>query len=299
MWSVLKRLFYFFLGALVFNFLCFAIIRHIYLSEYNHSTEKLKQFRSFLFADSHGLALKNELEAHGIFNFATASDNYADMQQKLLFLEAEGIEIDQVLITVDNYTLGRYRDKVNNHDRSVYYSSLGSHHCKNLGNFLAEKYLRYYFPVFNGKDRDLLLHFFSARLKEIFGKQSTQAITNWTKISNKQKLIETRAKWQFPDAHTSEQQTRMLKEIAHFCKEKNIRLVGIQFPVAQGYRLQTMGKNYGADKLFLSQGLPVFRFGELSLPDSVFENQDHLTPDGGKILARYIGQSLDSLQKQR
>ena len=96
---------------------------NIYLNNYKNYSSK---FNSFLLADSHGLPLKNYTEKNGVYNFSAGSDSYFDMKRKINFLLTQ-TKVDTIYITVDDHTLSPYREKTNNLDRSIYFSTINDY----------------------------------------------------------------------------------------------------------------------------------------------------------------------------
>ena len=79
-------------------------------------------YDTYILADSHGLVLENDSEIYGAYNFSAASDSYIDMLRKIKYL-ARNTNIQKVYITVDHHTLSPYRERINNTDRSTFYST--------------------------------------------------------------------------------------------------------------------------------------------------------------------------------
>lgn len=282
---------------LIVNGLGFALVYSIYLKEYQPKKERVRSFDAFLFADSHGLALGRETEKFGLFNFSSASDTYGDVFRKLKYLISMGKIPRLVVLTVDDHTLSPYRDRVNNFDRSIAYADFTSSYFSNSSRYAIEKYLRYYCPLLNPKDRDLIRLYVKSQFKKWRTHQPGPTIQNWEKTTNKKEESRLRAAWQFPSGIPSKDQKNHLLNILELCRIHRIQVIGIKFPLTLDYQEAIAGKNYKADSLILKRGYPIVNYSNVKWPDSIFENQDHLNTQGGKKLIELLQEDLaDSLK---
>ena len=83
-----RKTLHFFALYLLFNIIfLFLIAKPLLYNEYIIPNNKLNNFDTFLFADSHGYAIGREiLENNKICNFSYDSDSYIDIYAKILFL---------------------------------------------------------------------------------------------------------------------------------------------------------------------------------------------------------------------
>jgi len=251
---------------------------NIYLNNYKNYSSK---FNSFLLADSHGLPLKNYTEKNGVYNFSAGSDSYFDMKRKINFLLTQ-TKVDTIYITVDDHTLSPYREKTNNLDRSIYFSTINDY--SNVFLFLKEK------TVFNiaflqPKKRTILKKYISSFFKmNDNGNSKTITNTPWAKMSKKEQFNSSKNRFdsQFPTIDRSKLLEQTLLEIILLCKKNNIALIGLKFPLSQEYIEIMENQTYGASKIFNENGLKVLDFkSKLILEDKLFSNQDHLNDEGG------------------
>lgn len=56
---------------------------------------------------------------------------------------------------------------------------------------------------------------------------------------------------QFPNAVRSKNLVQNVQEIIQLCKENNIELVGLRFPLSDAFIEKMENKNYGADYIFI------------------------------------------------
>ncbi|HRH34082.1 MAG TPA: hypothetical protein PKY12_03445 [Catalimonadaceae bacterium] len=293
----LQRIGLFLLAIVAANGLAFLLISNIYLKEYGVEDDHLRKFDAFLFADSHGLPLGRETENFGLFNFSSASDTYGDVFRKLNYLISHVKVPKLVVLTADDHTLSPYRDRVNNYDRSIAYADFGSSYFTSFGRFEVEKHLRYYCPVLNPKDRDLIRLFAKGQFRKWTSNGTGSMDKNWAKIAAKKEESRLRADWQFPSKTPSELQKNHLINILNLCRKNGIQVIGIKFPLTQDYQKAIEGKNYKADSLILNGGgFAVDDFSAVQWPDSIFENQDHLNKLGGKKLNELLKEDLPDPQ---
>ncbi len=270
----LKNVLIFILIVLTFNGVLFVFS----IKFYHHGYYRLpdKKFKSFIFADSHGLPIRKSSEKFNVYNFSTGGDSYFDMKRKITHLIHKGYEIDTIFISVDDHTLSPYRVLKNNLDRSISYTTLNDYN--NYYTLLKKKYIGYYLPIFEPKVGSLFSKFLTSN--------SSKNKTVWHQLSDqeKSKRVEQREKSQFPTKNKSEKLEQTLKEIISICEENKIELIGVKFPITNSY-IKKMGENsYGADKMFLSKNLTVIdKKNFFNDQDNLFENEDHMNIKGGEI----------------
>ncbi len=270
---------------LLFNTVLFFFSRINYYEGYKKYPDK--NFKTFIFSDSHGIPIGTLSEKYNVFNFSAKSDSYFDMKRKILYLLANGFNIDTVFITVDDYTLSPYREKVNNFDKSSIYSLPFEY--ENYYTYIKGKYLNYYLPIFQPKVTALFKSYLKAKLKDIYQPNNTSLkMELWCDYSEDERALkaEKRIKSQFPIKNKSKKLENTLLEIIHLCQLNEIELIGIKFPVSSSYVDVLKSKSYGADKIFTTNGLRVEDYKEIFLfYPAYFSDQDHLNSRGGEIFA--------------
>lgn len=273
----------FLLMMFLFNIVVFIFANDNYYKGYNDFPDK--KFRSFIIADSHGFALEKFSEKYGVYNFSSSSDSYLDMKRKMGYLVKNNYTIEKIYLTADGHMLSPYRDQYNNTDKSIIYTSEVNF------NYINEKYLKYYFPIFQVKVIPLFKIYLESKLKSLFHQQNKVANIAWRNLSENQKMknANERISGQFPVKAKSENLEKTLLEIIKLCKENNIELIGVKFPLSASYLKLIDGKDYGAEKVFKSKGLKVVDY------ESVFKNreeyfgdQDHLNPKGAEEFVKIL-----------
>jgi hypothetical protein len=86
----------------------------------------------------------------------------------------------------------------------------------------------------------------------------------------------------FPHPQKSTSLTETLSNIIDLCRQNNIDLIGVRFPLTDSFHRVLGTKSYHADSLFYSNGLKVLDYDSLFLgQDTLFRDQDHLDLEGG------------------
>lgn len=277
----IKKILLFAVTILGFNIVIFFFAKKHYYEDYRVYPDRT--FTNFLLSDSHGLPLSNHLESKGIFNFSAGSDSYFDMKRKLSYLTHNGYTIDTLYITVDNHTLGNYRESNNNDDRSNIYASRNEYNS--LYTYLLNRYVIDVLPVFKSKIRDV----FSKYLQSVLFRRKTLKVKDWETLSNEQKtkFINNRYLTQFGNATQSELLLQTFCEIVSICEKNNIEIIGVKYPLVDAYLERIGDVNFDADSVLLSKNYSVLDFSSIfSEKQFLFSNQDHLNDRGGKELAK-------------
>ncbi|MCD9855258.1 hypothetical protein LUD75_11100 [Epilithonimonas sp. JDS] len=278
------NIFYFVIIVLLFNIVVFVFSNDNYYKGYNEFPSK--DFHSFILADSHGMPLDKFSEKFNVYNFSSNSDSYADMKRKVSYLIENEYAVKTIYITADDHTLSPYRDGINNMDKSIIYTS------KIDFNYIKEKYLKYYFPIFQLKVNGLFRIYLEDKVKIIFNQQDkTTNNTIWSELPEKEKgkRAEDRVLGQFPAKNKSKELEKTLREIINLCQKNHIELIGLKFPVSRSYLERLDSKNYGADKLLISKGLKIIDHKSVFEDnDGYFRDQDHLNSEGGKEFVKVL-----------
>mgnify|MGYP000406604071 CR=1 FL=1 len=269
-----QNIFFFTVLILIVNFLLLKIADDLYFRKY----EKVDlSYNTYLMSDSHGHTLGNLTENFGIYNFSAGSESYFDIYRKVKFLINHS-KIDKLLITVDDHTLSMYRESKNNLDRSAFFYELD---LKNNFNeslkSLENKFVKRYFVLSNIKARDVIKLYFNSKLiKKNIVKKDWE---DWSHKKQKESSIN-RFNFQF-SYKKSNMLTSSLQEIINLCKNNNIELIGIKFPLTKEY-ISILGDNsFGADNIFESNNIRVINFKKIYLKnDEYFRDQDHLNRKG-------------------
>jgi hypothetical protein len=122
-------------------------------------------------------------------------------------------------------------------------------------------------------------------------KEELAAETDWSKLKEEEKLAqsEKRKKDQFPSEVSSDRLRKALENIIALSKSNHFTLVGIRFPLTSTY-LQVIGNSsYGAENVFKENQILVLDYkSTYQHRHELFENQDHLNDEGGKLFSKVI-----------
>ncbi len=269
-------------NILVFTFLlaCFnsallILVQNIYVEDYY---KVQLDYKEYLLADSHGYNAGDLRETNGIYNLSETGDSYIDMERKLRFLIRKS-SVEKIYLSVDDHTLSPSREDFNNKGLSVYYTD--SSDFSNYFTFLNEKYINRYIVFFNSKYSAVIKHFFKNKLNSITSENKDPI--PWSALSETEKEVKSKQRFNtyFSEEKRSKKLTQSLKRMIQLCKENNIQLIGIKFPISSSYD-QVLGKqSYDSDKLFRENGLDILDFKKSLLSkDTLFSDQDHLNNAG-------------------
>jgi hypothetical protein len=249
-------------------------------------------YNSFLLSDSHGEPLDNLTEKFGIYNFSAGSDSYFDMYRKTKYLIAN-TAVDTIIITVDDHTLSIYREKMNNLDRSFCYANLDDYN--NSYELIKEKYIKHFIVFFNPKSRSIIGEYIKSKLFSIIKTRKENVNTNWQSLSSAEKKERAinRANSQFRDSSISKSLSESIKNIIEICKENEIVLIGIKYPLSQNYIDIIHNRSFKADSIFLDYNLKVYDFTNIYAGnDEYFADQDHLNSIGSQNFVNIIRNSF-------
>ncbi len=277
--------------ALLFsvNLLLFCFVKLFYIKDYEQVD---LGFSEFILADSHGIPLSDFSEDYRVHNFSEHGDSYLDMERKIKYLIAE-TEVDKIYLTVDDHTLSPYRENFNNMDRSAYFSVLSDH--QDVVEYVEEKYLEYYIVFLHDKYSLVIRNFIESELFD-YTKWGGSKKTSWESLSKEAREYKSRMRIQdfFPNTEKSETLTETLNDIISLCKNNDIELIGIRFPLTESFHENLGSKSFNADSIFYQNELKVLDYDSLFFgQDTLFRDQDHLDAEGGDIFADILFEGAD------
>lgn len=278
------------------NFLLFLLIRGFYIKDYD---EVDLDYSSYLLADSHGTPLGDFTENHQVHNFSGQSDSYLDMERKLKYL-IRNTDVNRVYISVDDHTLSPTRENQNNLDRSAYYTEANDY--TNHGQYFREKYLNYYCVFMNDRYSLVIKNFIQDELFNVSKWGGVRSKSSWEKLSNVEQIAITkeRVKNYFEMPQRSAKMSESLLRIISLCKEKDIELIGLRFPLTKTYVDVLNEESYEADSLMSTHQLPIIDLDSLYIEqDSLFRDMDHLDKKGGEKFAEILFSKINSTSQIR
>tara|TARA_R100000306_G_C4374023_1_gene141201 strand:+ start:1655 stop:2524 length:870 start_codon:yes stop_codon:yes gene_type:complete len=273
--AFLKNILVFTLLLACFNIALLILIQNIYVNDYY--TVQLN-YKEYLLADSHGYNAGDLRETNGIYNLSETGDSYIDLERKLRFL-IRNSSVEKIYLTVDDHTLSPSREDFNNKEISVFYTN--SEDYSNYLTFINKKYLNRYVVFFNSKYSSVIRHFFKNKFTS-FTSENKEPIP-WSDLSKTEKKAKSKQRFEtyFSEKEGSETLTESLIRMIQLCKENNIELIGIKFPVSSSYNQILGTQSYDADKIFRKNELDILDFKKSLLKnDTFFRDQDHLSNAG-------------------
>ncbi|MDR7128893.1 hypothetical protein J2X69_001225 [Algoriphagus sp. 4150] len=289
----LKQVSVFFVLLLALNFLLFFLIRGFYIKDYD---EVDLEYTEYLLADSHGTPLGDFTEVHNVHNFSGQSDSYLDMERKLKYL-IRNTTVKKVYLSVDDHTLSPTRESQNNLDRSAYYADIKD--FENYQEFIYDKYLRYYCVFLNDRYSLVIKNFLQDELFNFSKWGGVRSKSAWEDLSNSEQIeiCEDRINNYFEFPFPSVKMSGSLQRIISICKEKDIELIGLRFPLSRTYADMLNEESYGADSILMNYGFQIIDFDSLYLNhDYMFRDMDHLDKEGGEKFVEILFDSLKSKQ---
>jgi hypothetical protein len=273
----------------IINFSLFFLIRGFYIRDYN---EVDLGYSEYLLADSHGTPLGDFTELHDVHNFSSQSDSYLDMERKLRFL-IQNTTVKKIYISVDDHTLSSTREKQNNLDRSSYYTQ--KEDFANYKEYIYEKYLKYYCVFLNDRYSLVIKNFIQNELFNVSKWGGVRSKSSWEDLTSSEQIEKSldRVHYYFEYSFPSVKMTDSLKRIVAICKENNIELIGLKFPLSKTYVAILENESYHANSLLINNGLLIADFDSLFLEeDHLFRDMDHLDKAGGEKFVEILFNSL-------
>ncbi len=245
-------------------------------------------YTEFLFADSHGTPLSKTTEKYGVYNFSAGSDSYLDMERKLEWLISNNYTVRTIYLSADPHLMSPYRERRNNLDRSNFY--LTPDMAENSYEYFKIHFIVQYAVIFQPKIRQLLRSYVISKTRELLtGARVTTENPTWIDLTPEQRKreAESRIRYQYPVEGTSTLLGDTVERIAQRCRDHHITLVGLKFPVAPEYLTALGERRTSASLVFHELGIPVRDCSNAySDEPAVFDNQDHLTMEGGTRFSR-------------
>lgn len=286
----LRNILYFILVYAVFNIVYYLLIfKPAVFERYFFNENKISKYNLFLISDSHGDDIEDIPNEFGIFNFSNNSENYIDMYLKIKYLSNKLSSQDTILLTIDNHLLSTSRDLMGEVDKNIIYtddfSDIDPSYMKSRYHY--KKYLKY-MPLCDVDFNKITLKFiyYSLNLHKMKAPNLTFSKLDSTMA---RAACMRRYKFQFSDNGRSDKQVKYLKKIIEICREHDITLIGIKFPIAKRYWDMIEKYDYGADAIMRENNIKIMDFHNLFFDNDIyFKDQDHLNTLGGKLFCQEL-----------
>jgi hypothetical protein len=283
----IKQFLYFILSFLLINLLFYKFIFNpAILDNYIFNKNKIKDYNLFLVGDSHGAYLADVPGENKIFNFSNTSENYLDMYLKVKYLTTILTKDDTILLEIDNHGLSSYRNGFGRVRENIIYVNdfAGIEDSAINWSFYFKKYTKF-IPMLEPIYNKSILKYISLQLAE------SNNSDDFSKVPEleKNKLYRARFVQQFFKKEPSYQQKKYLIQIIELCRQSNITLIGIKFPITKGYWNIIKEEDFGIDAFWRSNNLPFLDFHDLFFDkDNFFCDVDHLNNLGALNFCKEI-----------
>tara|TARA_B110000003_G_scaffold203834_1_gene202526 strand:+ start:887 stop:1837 length:951 start_codon:yes stop_codon:yes gene_type:complete len=309
--TFIKNIIIFVIIAIFFNIYFSTIVKDNYFKKYSKDLHK-KSSSTILLACSHGNSLTEYIEGidiYGITNYSYPSDSYTDMYRKLSHLIKRN-KIDTLIITAEDHTLSSYRQVLNNHDRS--------RDLSDKINFLSPTFFERNLILPNSKAHDFLKLYIKSQISWFFSSNEILFHKKWSEYDKeyKQKKSQDRFVAQYVDKSYSMELENSLLKIIEICKNNNIHLIGIKFPLSKemvhvmkqsslNFDKDSFYKNnrhiyddtsLKVDSIFNANSIDIFNFKNLFInKEHLFQNQDHLNALGAEKFNTILHEKFNDL----
>lgn len=260
-------------------------------------------YRAVLLADSHGNAIpQTELSPEAILNLSTGSDSYRDMYHKLLHLLRNEYEFEAIVLSVDDHTLSSYRETSDNFDRSVLLAPINAvveGTDGGITDVVQRKYVWPYVPLLSPVHSQFTRRWIVRTVRALSSQNGDRHDEEpaWHQLATgeRRKRAMDRMQTQFGGG-SSQYLTEYLDLLIREARRHNIVVIGVRLPLSPMYLSILGDTSYGAKEQLSASGYPVIdlkrRFD--SNPE-MFDDQDHLSEDGARIVARELGSAVQDI----
>ncbi len=260
----------------------------------NYNACDLK-YNTFLMSDSHGESLYDFTESKGLYNFSFESDSYFDIEKKLNFIIKNKL-VKRIVLSVDDHCFSEYREKTNNAPKSIYFQSIFDNKDSSVVENFKNKYIKYYFPVFNQNSPSLLKIYVNAKFNQLRGIKKDTII--WSKLTPEKMRKESfkRLDTQFKISAYSPKIFKSFNRILEMAKQNGVEIILLKFPLSKSYYEAKKTKEFEnplTKEFIVNKKLKVLNFQDIYLNhDEYFKDPDHLSIEGAKIFSKVLVDTL-------
>jgi hypothetical protein len=278
----LKKSFIFLILLISLNAIIFSFTNYFYNHRYLNNVY-LSDKSIFLLSDSHGHSLGENIEKYNVKNLSTPSDSYFDMYRKLVYV-SKTCDVKKVYLSVGDHLFTKYRENFNNHERSIFLLNYNDY--DNKLKFLYEQVLKRFFVYPSSKQHSFVVNILFKKLK--IGKIWIK--NNWSDLTSSEKDLQASKRVsQFNFGTKSNLQIQYLKKIINFCKNNNIQLICIKFPLTKEFRTNSRFLKYNYNEITELKSLNIIDYNKIYF-DKVefFKDQDHLNKKGAEEFSKIL-----------
>jgi hypothetical protein len=265
---------------------CFLMVCIQYRTSINNYINKINETKAktFLFSDSRGHKINTN--SLGICNLSMPSDSYIDIKRKIKFLINNKTEVSNIILSYDEHLFSKYRNNRNNNYKSIWLKRLS---LSDIYSILFEYRRNYTF--------DLTRQIFTNTNKKKSEETTTIIKNNFFDILTEheiKKLTELRLDYQFTGF--SEKQNKTFNEIIELCKNNNIQITLIKFPLTKVYiNERKKSKVYKNFKISKVKPLNIIDLSKSIIELKLFKNVDHLNSEGKQKFIKLLKKEIQKL----
>jgi hypothetical protein len=274
-----------------FILICFSWIA-LYITYLDRNLAPVNfDYDMFIIGDSRSHTLKNNLEEYGYFNFSSRGDSYQDMYRKIDFLTKK-VAVKTILLQVDEYHVLKYRESLNNDFISVNYTTY-----RDYKNFILYFYIKYIKPsILDSQIKDVVKKY----LHNLLNKLNVHTIMflnenvtiNEGNINLNQDLND-RFHKQYGKGKSLFLEN-YLEKILKICKDKDIELIGIKYPIRSDYLDIISNTSLIENSFLLTDEYKTLDYSSAFRSKSdYFQDQDHLNDLGAFYLINLLKNDLE------
>lgn len=270
----------------------------------NFEGVKTANAHTIILGDSHAGDIPQDLFPEGVYNFAVDSDSVHDMFVKLIYALKYNPNLKTVILTADYHIFSKYRHKYNNQElmrsfisakvyKQIYNEPVG---FDPIGPLLRR------YPFFDVKTyvtkRKELLTNFKNRLERSEKDSDVKSLWFERTVQERLDITHDRIQFQLQDLIHPASVLRY-GEIVKLCRQKNIRLIGLRYPLAPIYRdLVKIFDVHRVDSLY--EKFPFDQYidaSDFTADLKHYRDMDHLNRAGSELFVPYLMQKTsDSRQ---
>lgn len=290
LYKFVKNFIFFSSILIVLNIAFIFILRLIpQYSKYFNITPPSDKVKVVLLSDSRGNVIKDRMIPDTVANLSFGSDSYEDLMSKMTYAVKNFPNLKTIIITVDEHCFLSYRAKYNNADKSILFADYEFYNSvkpTNQLNFFMSKGVAQWLPLTSKKNIILVSKFLETKLTVPRVTNSNEKNKEWCELTpeERSKLENERFDFQFNTLFDLSI-ANTFNSICQIAQKQNIKVIGVKFPVTNGYKLLMQTKSFPAiEKVLADSKIPVIDYTNDHYPDCQFENQDHLNNKGAEAL---------------
>ncbi|MDX2286266.1 MAG: hypothetical protein NW241_19005 [Bacteroidia bacterium] len=256
--------------------------------------------KTLLIGDSHPEVVANKFLNDETYNLSFGGDALKESYLKLKYVLDRPNTVQYLFLTADAHMLGAKRvHSANNSFMNLYVVKTGLYDVYKRP---APSVIGDMVPLFN----DSYIEYLNTRIKDAatgnLGKRQLyeelrQDHQKWSRDipeADRIKYAIATGRGDYRNVLENEEQVTYYKQILDLCKEKGIKVIGVQYPAMQEYIAQCPPETRAKYDAFLqAQGFyALLDYRDLTQDPKLYKNEDHVNDEGAKLLLQRMEQDL-------